>query len=59
LKEHEFFQDVNWQDVFARKLDMPPIDEPKWNLNETIKVSFENSDGGKKIEGWTFIGGPQ
>jgi serine/threonine protein kinase len=20
LKEHEFFKDVNWQDVFARKL---------------------------------------
>jgi hypothetical protein len=35
---------------------MPPIDEPKWNLNETIKVSFDSSDGGKKIEGWTFIG---
>jgi hypothetical protein len=35
---------------------MPPIDEPKWNLSETIKVSFDSASGGKKIEGWTFIG---
>jgi hypothetical protein len=35
---------------------MPPIEEPKWNLNETIKLSFENSEPGRKIEGWTFIG---
>ena len=38
---------------------MPPIDEPKWNLNEQIKVSFDSSETGKKIEGWTFIGGQQ
>lgn len=42
--------------MFNRKLEMPAIDEPKWNLNETIKVSFDSSEGGKKIEGWTFIG---
>ena len=37
---------------------MPPIDEPKWNLNEQIKVSFDTASesSGKKIEGWTFIG---
>ena len=34
---------------------MPPIDDPKWNLNDTIKVSFENEGNGKKVEGWTFI----
>ncbi len=25
IKEHEFFKDINWQDVFNRKFDMPPI----------------------------------
>lgn len=57
IKEHEFFKDINWQDVFNRKFEMPPIEEPKFNLNETIKVNFENTEAGKKIEGWTFING--
>lgn len=34
---------------------MPAIDEPKINLNEQIKVSFDNTEAGKRIEGWTFI----
>ena len=55
LKEHPFFSGVNWQDVFNRKLEMPPIDDPRWNLSETIKVNFENAEAGRKIEGWTFI----
>ena len=39
---------------------MPAVDIPKVNMNETIKVSFENSgDLAKKVENWTFIGPEQ
>jgi serine/threonine protein kinase len=43
LKEHPFFAGVNWQDVFNRKLPMPPVDIPKINENETLKISFNSS----------------
>ena len=57
LKEHPFFDGINWQEVMNRELIMPSVDIPKVNLNETIKVSFENNgDVSKKVENWTFIG---
>lgn len=34
---------------------MAPIEEPKINFNEPIKVTFMENENGKKIEGWTFI----
>ena len=56
LKEHPFFQELDWQEVFNRKLEMPPVDIPKININETIKISFSSSEEhNKKVEGWTFI----
>lgn len=57
LKEHAFFGGLNWQEVFNRKLPMPPVDIPKINENETIKVSFNNTEENKKVEGWTFVQG--
>jgi protein-serine/threonine kinase len=33
LKEHPFFKGINWQNVFNRKLTMPPVDIPKINKN--------------------------
>lgn len=36
---------------------MPPVDIPKINENETIKVSFNNTEENKKVEGWTFVQG--
>ena len=33
LKEHPFFKDVNWKDVFDKKIAMPPVDIPKINEN--------------------------
>lgn len=55
IKEHPFFEDINWEDVFNRKLQMMPIEDPKINLNEPIKVTFMQSENNKKVEGWTFI----
>lgn len=26
LKEHEFFKDINWDDVYNKRLDMPEIE---------------------------------
>ena len=49
IKQHDFFKGMNWQDVFNRKLQMPPIEDPKINMNEIIKVNFDNTENGKKI----------
>lgn len=59
LKEHRFFRNVNWEDVLNRKLPVPPIDIPPVNLQETIKVSFNDKaqEKVKRIEDWTFVGG--
>lgn len=56
LKEHKFFQNVNWNDVLMRRLPVPPIDMPPINLNETIKVSFnDKSQTASRLQDWTFI----
>ena len=58
LKQHPFFGDLEWQDVFNRKLQMPGVDIPKINIHETIKISFNSSEEhNKKVQGWTFING--
>lgn len=42
--------------MFNRKLEMPAIEEPRINLHDTIRVCFDQAEGGHNIEGWTFIG---
>lgn len=40
-----------------RKMPVPKVDIPKINMNETMKVSFDEKSEvkGKRIEQWTFI----
>ena len=64
IKEHKFFKDINWEDVYNRKL-VPPkpyiknhvlkhFAEPKMfkdnmDLNESVRNHFT---------GWSFVGAP-
>jgi hypothetical protein len=41
VREHPFFEGINWIDVMNRKMPVPKVDIPKINMNETMKVSFD------------------
>jgi len=49
IKEHAFFKDVNWEDVYNRKLDMPQI-EVKKNLEVNVEHLREYKKGEKESE---------
>ena len=62
LKNHEFFKDINWDDIMKKKVK-PPVDmidvREEYNLKE--KVEFNDVDYNKdnqfikRIQGFTFI----
>jgi serine/threonine protein kinase len=56
IKEHAFFEGVDWEAVLARKVSMPAVEEsPDLPPGDLIKVKFEEEDSHGKVEGWTFI----
>lgn len=57
LKEHKFFAGVNWNDVLNRRLPVPSVEVPPVNLNETIKVNFNDrlAEKVERINNWTFV----
>lgn len=41
IKEHPFFKDLNWEDVYSGKIRNPPIEIMDINPESTLEVSFE------------------
>ena len=62
LKNHEFFKDINWEDIALKKIN-PPIEmvnvRDEYNLNK--KVKFDDIDYNdenyniKRVKGFSFI----
>ncbi len=61
IKNHEFFKNINWQDVYDKKIKSPFI-ELKKIKKQKIKIDFKNEGEIRKddktcphIEDWTFV----
>ena len=62
LKNHEFFKDINWEDMALKKVK-PPLDmvdvKEEFNLNE--KVEFNDTDytsenyNIRRVQGFSFV----
>ncbi len=59
IKNHRFFENIVWEDVYKRKIKPPKpylINERK-NKNVDIEFSQKNEFSPNNLEGWSFING--
>lgn len=59
IREHPFFEGVNWTAILKREIQTPPLYLPK-RLKKVISFEdmFGNVDGDEevgKLSGWSFI----
>ncbi len=56
IKEHEWFKDINWEEVYERKQKVPPADNKIKVPSEPIKAKFADIKSEKYfIPSWSFV----
>ena len=63
IKEHVFFEGVDWEEVAKRRASVPPvqlreINEDALNLRNSIFADLRGHGGNQdksRIEGWRFV----
>jgi len=57
IKEHPWFNGVDWDEVFNRKLKPPIPEKRKLNLNGTTKINDKAPEQAPKtkIDNWSFV----
>ena len=63
IKEHEFFANVNWEEVFQRKIVLPkpepreikPADIPLCQIFNDYTVGNAGVEDENKLPGWSFV----
>jgi serum/glucocorticoid-regulated kinase 2 len=57
IKQHEFFEGIDWGDVYCKQLAVPkpPVKKTTYIPRYEEVYGFKSAEGAKNLENWSFV----